>query len=118
MKNVRNQVQLIGRLGQDVETITFDSGNRKASFSIATNEFYKDANGERQERTEWHNVIAWGKTAELIDQLLEKGNEVLIQGKLSNRNYEDKNGVKRYVTEIICDQFFKITKSPATAPLA
>ena len=117
MKNLRNQVQLIGRLGQEVTLTTFDSGNKKAHFSIATDDSYKDADGNKVERTDWHNIVAWGKTAELMEQLLVKGNEVLIQGKLSSRSYEDKNGVKRYITEVVADTFMKLTKAPVVANL-
>ena len=100
MKNLRNSVQLIGRLGKDPEVKTLDNGNSVATFSIATSDYYKNAQGEKVEDTQWHNVVAWGKKAELVSSYLKKGNEVAIEGKLIHRNYETSNGDKRYVTEI------------------
>jgi len=100
MKNLRNSVQLIGRLGKDPEVKTLDNGNTVASFSIATSDYYKNAAGEKVEDTQWHNVVAWGKKAELVSSYLKKGNEVAIEGKLIHRNYETSNGEKRYVTEV------------------
>lgn len=100
MKNLRNSVQLIGRLGKDPEVKTLDNGNTVATFSIATSDYYKNAAGEKVEDTQWHNVVAWGKKAELVSSYLKKGNEVAIEGKLIHRNYETNNGEKRYVTEI------------------
>lgn len=100
MKNLRNSVQLIGRLGKDPEVKTLENGNVIATFSIATSDYYKNAEGEKVEDTQWHNVVAWGKKAELVSSYLKKGNEVAIEGKLIHRNYETSNGEKRYVTEI------------------
>lgn len=100
MKNLRNSVQLIGRLGKDPEVKTLDNGNTVATFSIATSDYYKNAAGEKVEDTQWHNVVAWGKKAELVSSYLKKGNEVAIEGKLIHRNYETNNGEMRYVTEI------------------
>jgi len=102
---MRNQVRLIGNLGMTPETKNFDGGKTMAKFSLATNETYKNANGERVQETQWHNVVAWGKTAELAAQLLKKGSEVAIEGKLLNRSYEDQKGVKHYVTEIQLNEF-------------
>ncbi len=100
MKNLRNSVQLIGRLGKDPEVKTLDNGNTVATFSMATSDYYKNAQGEKVEDTQWHNIVAWGKKAELVSEYLKKGNEVAIEGKLIHRNYETSNGDKRYVTEI------------------
>jgi single-strand DNA-binding protein len=100
MNALRNKVQLIGNLGMNPEVKTLDGGKKLAKFSIATNESYKTAKGEKVTETQWHNVVAWGKTAEIIEKFLKKGSEVAIEGKLVNRNYEDKDGIKRYVTEI------------------
>jgi single-strand DNA-binding protein len=105
MNTLRNKVQLIGHLGNNPEIMNLESGSKLAKFSVATNETYKNNQGERVTNTEWHNVIAWNKTAELIEQLLEKGKEVAIEGKLTTRTYEDKEGIKRYVTEVICNEF-------------
>jgi single-strand DNA-binding protein len=100
MNALRNKVQLIGNLGMNPEIKELEGGKKFAKMSIATNEHYKNANGERVTETQWHNVIAWGKTAEIVEKFLNKGSEVAIEGKLINRNYTDKEGIKRYVTEI------------------
>ena len=100
MNALRNKVQLIGNLGMGPEIKTLESGRKLAKMSIATNESYKNAKGEFVKETQWHNLIAWGKTAEIIEKYLKKGSEVAIDGKLINSNYTDKDGVKRYVTEI------------------
>lgn len=110
MQDIKNSIQLIGNLGRDVELFTFDSGNKKAVFPVATSDFYKNSKGEKVEDTQWHNVIAWGKTAELMSDLLEKGNEVLVKGKLTHRSYEDKEGKKRYTSEVVANSFMKMTK--------
>jgi len=104
MSNLRNHVQLMGRLGQDPEIINLDSGKKLAKFSLATNENYTNAKGEKVENTHWHNIVAWGKTAEIIENYVSKGQEVLIAGKLTNRSYETKEGEKRYITEVVCNQ--------------
>ncbi|NNF32851.1 MAG: single-stranded DNA-binding protein [Saprospiraceae bacterium] len=110
MRAIRNSVQLIGNLGRDVEVFTFDSGNKKASFTMATSEYYKNKEGEKAQDTQWHNIVAWGKTADLMSALLEKGNQVLVKGKIVNRSYEDKEGNKKFVSEIVANEFMKITK--------
>ena len=104
MNTLRNKVQLIGNLGNDPEIITMDSGKKLAKFSIATNETYKNAQGEKVTDTQWHNVIAWGKTAEIIEQYVTKGKEVAVEGKLSHRSYDDKEGNKKYTTEVVCNE--------------
>ena len=108
MNNLRNKVQLIGNLGNNPEIINLDSGKKLAKFSIATNETYKNAQGEQIKDTQWHNVVAWGKTADIIEKYLTKGNEVAIEGKLVNRSYDDKDGNKRYVTEIIANELLML----------
>ncbi len=110
MNALRNKVQLIGNLGNDPEIVTLESGNKLAKFSIATNETYKNAKGEKVTDTQWHNVVAWGKTAELVESYLTKGKEVAIEGKLTNRSYETKEGEKRYVTEVKCNEILLIGK--------
>ena len=105
---VRNKVQLIGNLGNNPEIITLESGKRLAKFSIATNESYKNADGEKVTDTQWHNIIAWNKTADIIEKYLEKGNEVAIEGKLTTRSYETKEGEKRYITEVICNELLML----------
>jgi len=104
MSTLRNKVQLIGNLGNNPEIITLESGKKLAKFSIATNESYKNAQGEKVTDTQWHNVVAWNKTAEIIEKYLEKGNEVAVEGKLTSRSYETKEGEKRYITEIVCNE--------------
>ncbi|MEX2233714.1 MAG: single-stranded DNA-binding protein [Cyclobacteriaceae bacterium] len=98
MKNLRNSVQLIGWLGKDPEVKQFND-RKKASFSIATTDNYKNQNGEKVEDTQWHHVVIWGKLAGIAEKYLKKGNEVAIEGKLIHRVYEA-NGEKRYITEI------------------
>jgi single-strand DNA-binding protein len=99
MNTLRNNVQLIGRLGKNPEVKTFDSGKTIATFSVATNESYRNAKGEKVEDTQWHNIVAWGKLADIAGKYLKKGSEVALQGKLIHRDYES-NGVKKYITEI------------------
>ncbi len=111
MKTLKNYVQLIGNLGQDVELREFDNGRKKASFTLATNDFYTDKNGEKVEKTEWHNIGAWGKLADILTDHIGKGDQVLIQGKLTHRKYEDNSGQVKYFTEIIANEFMKINKN-------
>jgi single-strand DNA-binding protein len=99
MNAMKNKVQLIGNLGMTPEVKDIN-GKKLVRFSIATNENYKNAKGEKVTETQWHNLIAWGKIAEIAEKYLQKGSEVAIEGKLLNRNYTDKTGVKRYITEI------------------
>ncbi len=100
MNNLNNKVQLIGRIGTDIETRKFDSGSMKVSFRMATSETYKDAQGNKQEETQWHNIIAWGKLAEILAKFTQKGAEIMIEGKLIYRSWESKEGEKKYITEI------------------
>ncbi|MGX1931374.1 single-stranded DNA-binding protein [Flagellimonas sp. 2504JD4-2] len=110
MNSLRNRVQLIGNLGNDPEMVSLDSGNKLAKFSIATNETYKNAQGEKVTDTQWHNVVAWGKVAEIAENYLVKGKEVAIEGKLVSRSYENKEGEKRYITEIKCNELLLLGK--------
>ena len=100
-----NKVVLVGHLGGDPETRFTPSGAAVANFNIATNESWKDANGELQDKTEWHRCVMFGKTAELAGELLKKGQLVYMEGKLQTRNWEDKEGLKRYTTEVVFDMF-------------
>lgn len=100
MYALKNKVQLIGNLGNKPEIRSLESGKKMARFSMATNEVYRSQNGDKVTETQWHNLIAWGKVAELAEKFLEKGTEIMIEGKLINRNYTDKEGVKRHVTEV------------------
>jgi len=104
MSSLRNQVQLIGNLGKDPEVKDLDSGKKVANFTLATNESYRTKDGEKKEETQWHNIVAWGKTAEIIEKYVTKGREVILKGKLTSRSYETKNGDKRYITEVVCDE--------------
>jgi single-strand DNA-binding protein len=110
MNNLRNKVQLIGNLGTAPEIITLDSGSKLAKMTLATNETYKNQKGETVKDTQWHSLIAWGNTAKVAELYLEKGKEVCIEGKLTSRNYTDKEGVKRYVTEIVCNEILLLGK--------
>lgn len=109
MTTLKNNVQLIGRLGNDPELRTFDSGKKMTSFSMATNETYYNNKGEKVSDTQWHNIVAWGKKAEVIDSYLKKGSEIAIQGKLVNRKYE-KEGVTKYITEISLNEMLMLDK--------
>jgi single-strand DNA-binding protein len=110
---MRNKVQLIGNLGANPEVKKLDGGKTLARFSLATNEVYKNQKGEKVTETQWHNLIAWGKTAENIEKLLQKGSEVAIEGKLHNRTYEDKQGNKKYVTEVLVEEFLLLNNAGA-----
>jgi single-strand DNA-binding protein len=109
MNTLINNVQLIGNLGKNVELKKFDSGNKKASFSLATTESFKNTKGEFVKNTQWHNIVAWGKNAELISKALEKGSKVAIQGTINYRSYLDKEGQTKYITEILVSDFMKMT---------
>ena len=110
MNALRNKVQLIGRLGQEPEIVNLESGRKLAKFSLATNENYTNAKGEKVENTEWHNIVTWGKTAEIIEKYVNKGQEIAIEGRLTSRSYEDKEGVKRYITEVVCSEMLMLSK--------
>jgi single-strand DNA-binding protein len=104
MKSIKNHVQLIGNVGQEPTITNLESGKKVARFSIATNEYYKDAKGEKQTDTNWHTVVAWGKTAEIAEKFVGKGKEVGITGKLKTRTYTTDDGNQRYVTEVVADE--------------
>lgn len=110
MKNLVNRVQLIGHLGKDVEAVDTGSGSRLSKCTLATNSTYVNKNGEKIEHTDWHNLIAWGKTAERFISFCKKGSRVAVQGRISTRSYDAKDGVKKYITEIVVDEFMMIDK--------
>lgn len=110
MNAMKNRVQLIGNVGQDPEIRTLENGKKLAHLSITTNETYKNDKGEKVEQTEWHRVTAWGKTAEIIERFVVKGKEVAVDGKLTHRSYDDKNGEKRYVTEVVVNEILLLSK--------
>jgi single-strand DNA-binding protein len=99
-----NKVILVGNLGKDPELRYTASGTAVANFSLATTERFKDRDGNSQEKTEWHNIVAWRQLAEICGKYLTKGRQVYIEGKIQTRSYEDRDGNKRYVTEIVADQ--------------
>jgi single-strand DNA-binding protein len=108
MNSLKNSVRLVGNLGMDPEVKSFDNNRKLARFSIATNESYKNDKGEKVTETQWHNLVLWGTQAKLADDYLKKGDEVAIEGKLSNRSYTDKDGNKRYVSEVVVNEFMKL----------
>ena len=114
MKDLRNRVQLIGNLGMDPEVKSLDGGRKLAKFSVATSQSYVNAKGDRVKDTQWHNIIAWGKLAEIAEKYLRKGIEVALEGKIVYRQYEGKNGDKKYISEIVLNDFLMISKKQAS----
>ncbi len=110
MNNLRNSVRLIGNLGAAPEVKNLEKGNKVAKLSLATNETYTNAKGEKVTDTQWHNLVVWGKQAEIAEKYLTKGSEVAIEGKLTSRSYTDKEGVKKYFTEIVVNDFLMLDK--------
>ncbi len=104
MSTIKNRVQLIGNLGNKPEMRFTEQGKKWARFSIATNETYKNVKGEKITETYWHNLVAWDKIAEIVEKYLHKGSEVAVEGKLANRSYTDKEGLKKLITEIQVNQ--------------
>ena len=101
---MKNKVQLIGNVGQDPEVKTVNGDRKVANFTLATNEYYYNDKGEKVDQTEWHRVIAWGKVAEIIEKFVDKGKKIGLTGKLTSRSYDDKQGNKRFVTEIVINE--------------
>ena len=110
MSTLRNQVHLIGHVGQDPEIKSFEGNRKLANLTIATNETYKNEKGEKVEETQWHRITAWGKTAEIIEKYVAKGKEIAVEGKLVHRSYDDKNGDKKYITEIVVSELLLLGK--------
>jgi len=110
MNALRNKVQLIGHVGQDPEIKNLDGGKKVANVTIATNDSYTNDKGEKVEQTEWHKAVAWGKTAEIIEKYVTKGKEIALEGKLTYRSYEDKNGEKRFLTEVVVHEILLLGK--------
>jgi len=115
MNPLKNKVQLIGNLGKSPEVKTLDGGRKLAKFTLATNDSYRNAKGEKVEETQWHNLVAWGKIAEIVEKYLDKGKEVAIEGKLLNRSYTDKDGVKKYFTEIQVNELLMLGSKQAAS---
>ena len=111
MYALRNKVQLIGHLGQKPEVKTFENGRKKAKFSMATNEIYENASGVKVKETQWHHIVAWGKLADVVEKYLNKGMEVVVEGKLVHNTYQDKEGNKRYFSEVEIKEFLMLGKS-------
>lgn len=109
MNTLRNKVSLIGRLGAQPEVVKLESGVALTRFSIATNEPYKNKDGEWQDQTQWHEIKAWGKVGEIVSKLLKKGHEVAIDGRIVNKEYESKSGEKRFATSIELKEFLLLT---------
>lgn len=110
MNAMRNKVQLIGHVGQEPEIKSFDGGRKVANITIATNDSYTNDKGEKVEQTEWHRVTAWGKLAEIIEKYVDKGKEIAVEGKLTHRSYDDKDGSKRYITEVVANDILLLGK--------
>lgn len=115
MYALKNKVQLIGNLGNVPEIKTLETGKKMARFSVATNEVYRNAKGEKVTETQWHNLVVWGKMADIAEKYLAKGREVLIEGKIVNRSYNDKDGQKKYVTEIQVNELVLLGSRPNEA---
>lgn len=109
MKNLSNNVQLIGNLGNTPEMKAFDSGKKMISFSLATTDYYVNQQGEKVNDTQWHKIVAWGKSVEFINNYVDKGNRVAISGKLVHRSYTDKDNQTRYITEVVLNEILLLT---------
>ncbi|MGL2962760.1 single-stranded DNA-binding protein [Flavobacterium sp. RSB2_4_14] len=107
---MKNKVQLIGHVGQEPEIKTFGEGKKVANITLATNESYTNAKGEKVEDTQWHKVKAWGKVADIIEKYVTKGKEIAIEGKLTYSDYLDKDGNKRYITEVVANDILLLGK--------
>lgn len=107
-----NKVILIGNLGKDPDLRNFEGGNVVANFTLATTEVYRDRNGNKVEQTEWHNIAMWGKLAEIAGKILRKGAKVYIEGRIKNRSWEDREGNKKYITEIVAENFTLLGPRP------
>ena len=110
MNTIRNSVRLIGNLGANPEVKSLEKGSKVARMNMATNESYTNAKGERITETQWHTLVAWGKTADIVEKYLSKGSELAIEGRLTSRSYNDKEGVKKYITEIVVNEVIMLDK--------
>lgn len=115
MMNIKNHVQLIGRLGANPEVKVLESGKKLTRFQLAVNESYTKASGEKINKVQWHSIIAWGHLAGIAERLLQKGTQVTIDGKLVNREFTNKDGAKRQATEIVASELFVVTRPATTA---
>lgn len=108
MKTLANNVRLIGNLGRDPEVRRLENGKTMARFSMATTDVYTGNDGGKIENTQWHNIVAWGNLATIIERICRKGFQVLIEGRIRNRTYEDREGVKKYITEVVANEMLLI----------
>ncbi|MBW4888722.1 single-stranded DNA-binding protein [Mucilaginibacter sp. HMF5004] len=108
MSTLKNSVRLVGNLGMDPEVKNFDNNRKLVKLALATSESYKNDKGEKVTETNWHNIVIWGAQAKFAEDMLKKGDEVAIDGKLASRSYVDKDGNKRYVTEVVANEFLKM----------
>lgn len=113
MYALKNKVQLIGNLGNAPEVRSTEAGKKWVRFSMATNDVYRNSNGEKVAETQWHNIVAWGKVAEIAEKYLTKGSEIAIEGKLVSRSYNDKEGNKKYITEVSVNELLLLGDKPA-----
>ena len=113
MYTLRNKVLLIGRLGATPDIRITETGRKWAQFNIATSEVYRNAKGEKVKETQWHRVVAWGKVAEITEQYLDKGREIAIEGRLVTRSYLDKDGTKKFITEVLVNELLLLGAKPA-----
>ena len=114
MNSLKNRVQLIGHLGAKVDLKQLESGKYLGHVSLATNENYKSQKGDRVEETIWHNLVIWDKPAENLAKYTDKGSEIAVEGKLTNRSYTDKNGDKKFITEVVVSDFLLLDKKAKT----
>jgi len=112
---LRNKVQLIGHLGQAPEIKSFESGKKVAKFRLATSENYRNAKGEKVTETQWHNLVAWGKLAGIAEKYLTKGKEIAVEGRLVNRSYTDKDGNKKYISEVQVNELLMVGSKDSNA---
>lgn len=117
MSTLRNKVQLIGNIGNEPKITNLESGNKVARFSMATNEYYRNAQGEKVQSTQWHYVVAWDKKADIIEQYTHKGKEIAVEGKLISRSYTNEMGVKCYVTEIVASEILLLGSKNESVPI-
>jgi single-strand DNA-binding protein len=111
MSTMKNSVQLVGNVGQDPEIRNLEGGKKVVNFSIATSDSYKNEKGEKVDQTEWHRIVAWGNSAEIIEKYVVKGNQIGIVGKLTHRTYDDKDGIKRSITEVLVSEVLLMSKN-------
>jgi single-strand DNA-binding protein len=109
MNSLKNSVRLVGNLGMDPEVKTFDTNKKLAKLSLATSESYKNDKGEKITDTQWHNLVIWGAQAKIAEDILKKGDEIVIEGRINNRSYVDKDGNKKYTSEIVVNEFLKVS---------